>query len=251
MSDSDSDSDIGYLEPFQGETITIRDGGDWVLDKYLSGIAYPMRKKEAAEFGPCFGVAKFACHLKGDESKKGFFRMYRQIPIGATERKSPEERSRQAVEAPKKHTEPEALLALQTCDAVPKLLAYEMGEQSADDMVPRGYFIHFVWAKELGEPLNWDLFWTFDKGKRTEIRQKFRDAYQSMISFGWEPSNAGLEKLIYDEETKTLKISGFTSAAHVERVEPWEDDMYAAWDLVDLESARKRGWREHPEEWTW
>lgn len=180
MSDSDSDSDIGYLEPFQGETITIRDGGDWVLDKYLTGRSY-QRRQQVTDLGPSFAVAKFACHLKGDESKQGFFRMYRQIPFRATERKSVEERSSQAVKAPKKHSEHEALLDLQGCDGVTRLLAYEMGEQSADEMVPRGYFIHFVWAREPGQPLDRERFWGFNKEKRTEIREKFRDAYRYVI----------------------------------------------------------------------
>jgi hypothetical protein len=138
-------SDRGYLKPFEGKTINVLAGGDWVLDRYLSGSSFQRRKEELKlDSGPCYAQAKFACHLKGDESKRGFFRMYRQVPFNGTERRRPEERRKQAVKAPEEHSELKALLALQDCDVVPEVLAHEIGEQNADEMVPGGYFIHFV-----------------------------------------------------------------------------------------------------------
>lgn len=102
--------------------------------------------------------------------------MYRQVPLNGTERQRPEERRKQAVKAPEEHSELKALLALQDCDVVPELLAHETGEQSADELVPGGYFIHFVWAKVPGEPLDVEVFWTWNKEKRAEIREKFKNA---------------------------------------------------------------------------
>jgi hypothetical protein len=63
--------DLGF---FEGETITVR-GQDWVLDTYLSGWSFQMRKEEASQPGavPCFAVAKFASHIKVEDSKQGFF----------------------------------------------------------------------------------------------------------------------------------------------------------------------------------
>jgi hypothetical protein len=55
--------------------------------------------------------------------------MYRQMSLGGTEGRRSAERRKQAAQAtPQTHPELEALLALQTCDDVPKILADEIGE---------------------------------------------------------------------------------------------------------------------------
>jgi len=172
-------SDMEYFQCYQGEKIALLVGGDWILDEYLSGRIVRTEKKEADTSHPSFAVAKFSCHVDGDESKKGFFRMYRQVPYKGTLRQSPEEKRQQAVKAPKKHSELEALLALRNCDAVAGLLAYEVGEQDVNEPVPGGYFIHLVWAQAPGLPLDKEVFWeVWTQRRRQDIREQFRKAFE-------------------------------------------------------------------------
>ncbi|KAJ5895449.1 hypothetical protein N7495_007140 [Penicillium taxi] len=80
------------LEPLGGRnkkiTITAPNSTPqiWIIDQYLSGIDYrisPAEAKNGLSVG--FTRAKFTCHLDGNENKKGFLRIYRQIEIQKTQ----------------------------------------------------------------------------------------------------------------------------------------------------------------------
>lgn len=105
-------------------------------------------------------------------------RIYLQIPVPGTQHESRQIRREQAAK-PQPHVELTALKALKEfeCDVVPDLLAYQVGEQSEDSIVPGGYITYVVWDKVPGKPLNAEEFWEQDLKSRQAIRNKFRNAF--------------------------------------------------------------------------
>lgn len=182
----------------------------WVLGKYLSGDDHRYTQADAMDADTnSFTVAKFACHLDGDASVKGFIRVYRQIPNINTELDSPEEKRSQAAKKPQKHREFQALLDLRDSGVVPSLLAWEVGKQGDDGQVPGGYFIHFVWAKVPGKSLNSDVVWkVFDLEKRENIREQFRIAYQ----YVYENIDVSRAKFDMKQEDDSYRVAASPAA---------------------------------------
>ncbi|CAI7659404.1 unnamed protein product [Penicillium viridicatum] len=83
--------------------------------------------------------------------------------------------------------------------------------------LPGGYITHLVWDKVPGQSLSSELFWSFDEPQRDLIRQSF------------EPL---MTKLIWDQDSGQLHISGFSMAAKVDPTKEWSDNVFAMYNLI-------------------
>ncbi|KAJ5139185.1 uncharacterized protein N7515_004033 [Penicillium bovifimosum] len=153
---------------------------------------------------PGSAAAKFLCHPKDDPRKLAYIRIYRQIRICGFEFAPSSIRASHAI---KKETITE-LVAFKTlkelaCPAVPQLLGYQAGTQGEHE-IPGGKF---------RESLSQDYFWSLNEQQRGSIREEFRRVYQQLLGCGVKPCMATTSKLIYDESTGKMHISGFRMAA--------------------------------------
>ncbi|KAJ5193124.1 hypothetical protein N7449_009266 [Penicillium cf. viridicatum] len=177
--------------------------------------------------GPPFAVFTYLCHSATDSHKKAFMRIYFQIPIAGSEYQRPEVRQRQAA-PPRKHRELDVLkdLTLRQCPVVPTLLACKEGKQGNDGVVPDGYITHIVWDKVPGTSLSQDRVWDPQSALlREAVRARFRDVWEELRRYGWEPGMPRLENIIYDEVTKTMHIAGFRDPARLEPEERFTNDF--------------------------
>lgn len=150
----------------------------WVLDEKISEDFQTRTQFEVDNYGSRpYAALKFACHNAANE--RGFMRIYIQIPITGTIARGSRARAQQATQRTHKELEVRKILAEQGCSVVPRLLAYNVGQQDDDDdgCVPGGYFNHIVWARVPGEPIDEAVFWDRDRPYRDKIRDQFRKVY--------------------------------------------------------------------------
>lgn len=156
---------------------------DWVVIEKLSEHPNPATVEDFDDgMGPAYTAGKYLCRLEGtaNEKKLAFMRIYKQIPLDGTELDSSSVRKAQASNLHDHgHVELDALkhLTESGCTITPRLLGYQIGKQDANDLVPGGYFLHLVWEKVPGDPLDIDEFWSLPHDKREFIRDKFKKAY--------------------------------------------------------------------------
>ncbi|KGO74636.1 hypothetical protein PITC_084120 [Penicillium italicum] len=181
--------------------------------------------------------------------KQGFMRIYLQIPIDGTFSSAPEVRAQQAI-SQRTHTELKALATLdrENCTAVPKLLGYGEGLQGTEEFVPGGYINYVAWARVPGEPVDYDSFWKRDFEYRRQLRSAFRSAYEELSRCSWQPRLTPPSKLIYDDVTKAMHISGVRGAYPMD-TEPFSDETYALWGLA--KPSDRLDWYLDSSDWTW
>ena len=141
-----------------------------------------MTQDEADDsFGLPLATIKFPCHSAADITKKGFMRIYIQIPITGAVACSPRVWAPQVV-TQRKHIELEALKSLtgQKCKVVSELLGCYEGQQSDEGCVPGSYIDYIVW-----DSIDSKDFWERDLKYRDEVRQ-FRAVYEYVY---YIPSN--------------------------------------------------------------
>ncbi|OQE20809.1 hypothetical protein PENFLA_c015G00990 [Penicillium flavigenum] len=244
---------LGFSELYVGTEVTFTAPSlqKWVIAEKLTEDVQQMTKWELdGGAGPPFAVFKYLCHSATDSAKKAFMRIYFQIPIEGTEYQRPEARQRQA--ATRKHQELDVLkdLKLQQCPVVPTLLAYKEGKQGNNGVVPDGYITHVVWDKVPGKSLNQDKVWDPKSGPlREAVRAKFRDVWEELRRYRWEPGMPGLENIIYDEATGTMHIAGFRESASLDPEEKFTDMNFVGWGLAI--PPRKPGWEKESTQWAW
>ncbi|OQE26162.1 hypothetical protein PENFLA_c007G03578 [Penicillium flavigenum] len=211
----------------------------FVLDEKISEDYQTMTRKEyEGQPGPPFAVIKFSCHSLLDPTQQGFMGIYMQIPLDGTFSSAPEVRAQQAVRQ-HTHTELTALATLdrENCTAVPKLLGYGEGSQGAQEYVPGGYINYVVWERVPGEPVDYYSFWKRDFEYRQELSR-----------CSWRPGLTPPRKLIYDDVTKAMHISGFRGACLIE-TEPFSDVTYVLWGLA--KPSDRLDWDVDSSDWTW
>ncbi|KAJ6186144.1 hypothetical protein N7519_007445 [Penicillium mononematosum] len=211
------------------------------------------QKEYKQELGPPFAVIKFSCHSLLDPTQQGFMRIYMQIPLDGTFSSALEVRARQAV-SQRTHMELTALATLdrENCTVVPKLLGYGEGLQGAEEYVPGGYINYVVWERVPGEPVDYYSFWKSD----FEHRQQVRFAFQLPILIqrrelsrcSWRPGLTPTRKLIYNDVTKVMHISGFRAPYRVD-TQPFSDITYAIWGLA--KPSDRMYWDLDSSGWTW
>ncbi|KAJ5284328.1 hypothetical protein N7505_002308 [Penicillium chrysogenum] len=221
----------------------------FVLDDKLSEEYQTMTQEEFDDgLGHPFAALKFSCHNLSDPTQQGFIRLYYQIPIDGTISQPPQARAQQAL-TQHTHAEVEALISLDhnNCTAVPKLLGYGNRVQGVGDYVPGGYINYVAWARVPGEPISSVSYWERDLAYREEVRSAFRAAYRTKKDV-WAPAICSLRKLIYDEATKSMHISGFRDPDTLEP-EPFSDVTYVIWRLV--KPSRRLDWMRDSSDWKW
>ncbi|CAG8887119.1 unnamed protein product [Penicillium egyptiacum] len=192
--------------------------------------------------GPSFAAAKFLCHRKENSSKQAFMRIYLQIPISGTQYQSSRIRRQQAAE-PQLHVELRTLKALKElkCDVVPDLLAHREGKQGEDSIVPGGYMTYVVWDKVPREPLSFQGFWELDLESRKPIRDKFREAFPSMVTYRvCQPHR----------RSSMIRLPGiwFSRAGRTDTNEEWHDKYYVMFHLA--KPSPRTDWVNAPTGWT-
>ncbi|KAJ5700581.1 hypothetical protein N7536_003594 [Penicillium majusculum] len=246
-----------FLLGLQGTEVTLPSsdslkirGDTWVIDKKPNEVSC-MITREDLDCGrtvPSYTMGKFLCHKVGALPESAFMRIHSQVPIEDTQFLSPEVRAQQAV-PPYQHSEIMALKRFKEggCTVVPELLGYIETAQGQDGLVPGGYITYLVWDKVPGQSLSRELFWSFNKPKRDLIRQKFRAAHEALTSFGYLSIIKTPAKLIWDQDSCQLHISGFSTAIKVDPTKKWNDDVYA---MYQLRKRPKIGW-EDIARWEW
>lgn len=132
--------------------------------------------------GPSYADANFTCQNVDHPDRRGFMRIFLQIPDAGSELDTPEERARQASYIA--HRELEALNAFteKGSQITPTLLASEERRQADGDPVPGGYITILVWnvlpGIRLGDNLGPDTFWALSLAEREAIRKAFEPAYK-------------------------------------------------------------------------
>ncbi|KAJ5129436.1 uncharacterized protein N7515_005475 [Penicillium bovifimosum] len=135
------------------------------------------------------------------------------------------------------------------CKSVPSLLGYGQSVQGEQGPVPGGYITYIVWEKVPGQVLTPDVFWSFERSKRDLVRRKFRAAYEEMTSFGWAPGGEDITKIIWDDESADLWITGFGSSFPTD--EKWEDCVLAYYGLVNPPASGPSGGCRNLDNWEW
>ncbi|KAJ5509507.1 hypothetical protein N7527_011650 [Penicillium freii] len=214
----------------------------FVLDEKISEDYQTMTQEEyKRQPGPLFAVIKFSCHSLLDPTQQGFIRIYMQIPLDSTFSSAPEVRAHQCT-----HTELRALASLdrENCTAVPKLLGYREGLQGVEEFVPSGYINYVAWERVPGEPVDYYTFWKRD----FEYRQRLRSAFRTPYECSWQPGLTPPSKIIYDDATKVMHISGFRGAYPMD-TEPFSDETYVLWGLAKPSDRLDR--YTDSSDWTW
>ncbi|KAJ5188270.1 hypothetical protein N7472_007284 [Penicillium cf. griseofulvum] len=193
-------------------------------------------------------VGKFLCHLEEDPTQIAFMRIYYQIPITGTEDANLATLAQQ-IQPYEVCGELEAfrLLMSQGCSSVPRFLGYYEKKQEEHDLVPGGYIKYLVWEKVPGEPLTEEFFWSLDPLVRENIRAQFRIAFEEILRCGVKPQESRISKIIYDQSTGKVRISGFRRGWPIREKLQWSDTRYIAYMLAKRPD--KRDWRSRPEEW--
>lgn len=151
----------------------------WVIDEKITEDFQTRTQAEVDEYGALpYAVLKFACHNAADPREKGFMRIYIQIPITGTMLKNSTVRAQQATQGTHEELTVLKSLADQGCSVVPRLLAYNVGQQDGDGCVPGGYINHVVWARVSGTPIDEQVYWDRAREYRDKIRDQFRKLYE-------------------------------------------------------------------------
>ncbi|CAG7966464.1 unnamed protein product [Penicillium nalgiovense] len=207
----------------------------WIIREKLSENPFPLTEEDVKqEMGPAFTVGKYLCEHDGAKDKLAFLRIFKQIPWEGTELDDSHTRAKQAVDQEPGHVELAALkyLTENGCSATPKLLGYEFDNQDKNDLVPGGYILYLVWEKVKGDPLDFQEFWRLPYKERESIREKFRETYTKILTFGYEPMMPSASKIILDKATGDVKISGFGNAAYIGQSGKWNDRNFLRFSLA-------------------
>ncbi|CAG7931108.1 unnamed protein product [Penicillium olsonii] len=206
----------------------------WVIDEKLDenrvdGVHKPISDPEQQ---PSNWAAKYLCHDHDFPHTEAFMRVYCQGPDEGTEFLRPEVRAQQA----NPHFEKWEATARRKfrqngCESVPLLLGCGQSVQGDHGPVPGGYITHLVWKKVPGQILTPDIFWSMERPKRDLLRQKFRAAYEEMSSCGWAPVGEHITKIIWDQASASLWITGFRGSYPVDG--KWTDDVLTYYNLIN------------------
>ncbi|KAJ5286234.1 hypothetical protein N7524_001540 [Penicillium chrysogenum] len=207
----------------------------FVLDDKLSEEYQTMTQEEFDDgLGHPFAALKFSCHNLSDPTQQGFIRLYYQIPIDGTISQPPQARAQQALT---QHTHAESQ----------SYLVMVNGCKVSETTSLGGYINYVAWARVPGEPISSVSYWERDLAYREEVRSAFRAAYRTKKDV-WAPAICSLRKLIYDEATKSMHISGFRDPDTLEP-EPFSDATYVIWRLV--KPSRRLDWMRDSSDWKW
>ncbi|PLN75409.1 hypothetical protein BDW42DRAFT_180745 [Aspergillus taichungensis] len=221
----------------------------WIITEKLSEKAAHLAKDEVdMGIGSPRTVGKFMCHLVEDPAQIAFMRIYYQIPITGTEDADLATLAQQ-IQPHEVCGELETFRALmnQGCSSVPRFLGYCEKTQGEHDLVPGGYIKYLVWEKVPGESLTEEVFWSLDPLVREDIRAKFHAAFEEMLRCGVKPQISRISKIIYDQTTGNVRISGFRRGWPIRDGLHWSDTRYVAYGLA--KRSDERDWRSHPERW--
>ncbi|KAJ5433999.1 hypothetical protein N7491_004594 [Penicillium cf. griseofulvum] len=224
-------------------------GRSWIITEKLSERAVHLTQEDVEMgVGSPITVGKFLCHLEEDPTQIAFMRIYYQIPITGTEDANLATLAQQ-IQPYEVCGELEAfrLLMSQGCSSVPRFLGYYEKKQEEHDLVPGGYIKYLVWEKVPGEPLTEEFFWSLDPLVRENIRAQFRIAFEEILRCGVKPQESRISKIIYDQSTGKVRISGFRRGWPIREKLQWSDTRYIAYMLAKRPD--KRDWRSRPEEW--
>ncbi|KAJ5426897.1 hypothetical protein N7465_001967 [Penicillium sp. CMV-2018d] len=222
----------------------------FILDEKLSEEYQTITQLECDQgLGPPFAAIKFSCHNLVNPAQQGFMRIYCQIPIDGTVSRPPEVRARQAV-SQHTHAEIRVLKNLddQNCAAVPRLLGLRTGLQDVGDYVPGGYISYVAWERVPGDLIKSRSFWESGFAYREQVRSAFSTAYEELRRCGWRPALIHVGKLIYNDVTKVMYISGFRDPVTI-KPEPLSDVTYACWGLA--KPSDRLDWYLDSSDWKW
>ncbi|KAI2786123.1 hypothetical protein POX_h09891 [Penicillium oxalicum] len=221
----------------------------WIITKKLSLRIRQLSQQEVdLGYGLPMIIGKFLCHLEGDPTREAFLRMYYQIPIIGTEDADLATLTEQ-IRPRKVPGECEAYRRMMSreCRSVPRFYGYSQNQQEGHDYVPGGLIEYLAWEKVPGEPLTEDLFWSLDRRTRDDIRGRFRAAYEEVIQCEVEPDTASISKIIYNQSTGDVYISGFRGAWPVRDELNWSDTFYVLYGLAKPHDDRH--WPSCPGKW--
>ncbi|KAJ5861475.1 uncharacterized protein N7529_008785 [Penicillium soppii] len=226
-----------------------RIGRSWTITAKLSERAVHLVQEDVDKgVGSPMTVGRFLCHLEEDPTQVAFMRMYYQIPITGTEDADLTTLSQQ-IQPHEVCGELEAFKQLMSrgCSSVPRFLGYCEKMQGEYGLVPGGYVKYLVWEKVPGEPLTEEFFWSLGPLVREEIRAKFRVAYEEMLRCGIQPEQPRISKIIYDQSTGKVRISGFRMGWPICDTIQWSDTLYISYALAKPRD--DRNWRSRLKDW--
>ncbi|PTU22714.1 hypothetical protein P175DRAFT_0507518 [Aspergillus ochraceoroseus IBT 24754] len=211
----------------------------WIITEKLGERAVHLAQDDVdMGVGTPMTVGKFLCHLEEDPGQIAFMRIYYQIPTTGTEDADLATLAQQ-IQPPEVCGELEAYKQLMSQGSKKK--------QEEHDLVPGGYIKYLVWEKVPGLPLTEEFFWSLDPLVREDIRAKFRAAYEEMLRCGVKPQLSRISKIIYDQSTGTVRISGLRRGWPILDKIQWSDTRYVAYGLANRPD--ETDWRSHPEKW--
>ncbi|OQD68291.1 hypothetical protein PENPOL_c003G08242 [Penicillium polonicum] len=165
-------------------------GRSWIIMEKLAERAVHLTQEDVdMGVGSPMTVGKFLCHLEEDPTQTAFMRIYHQIPITGTEDADLATLAQQ-IQPPEVCGELESF----------KLLMSQG--------FPGGYVKYLIWEKVPGESLTEEFFWSLSPPVREDIRVKFRLAFEEMLRCGVKPEDPRISKIIYDQPTGNVRISG-------------------------------------------
>ncbi|KAJ5936450.1 hypothetical protein N7454_005085 [Penicillium verhagenii] len=206
----------------------------WIITKKLSERAIHLTQDDVdIGGGSPMTVGKFLCCLEEDPTRTAFMRIYYQIPITGTEDADLATLAQQ-IQPPEVCGELEAfrLLTSQGCRSVPRFYGYCERQQGEHDLVPGGFAKYIVWEKMPGEPLTEEFFWSLDP---------------DMLRCGVKPQMSRISKIIYDQSTGNVRISGFRRGWPIHDKLEWSDTRYVEYRLAKRH--HERDWPSDPQKW--
>ncbi|OQD90270.1 hypothetical protein PENSOL_c059G00330 [Penicillium solitum] len=266
-------SQIDYFTDLEGTEITLDavteaplhiPAQTWVIVEKLREDPWRLTRKDVSDgMGVSYTSAKFLCHPAGpgNETKLAFMRIRQQVPIAGTEFK-PTLRASQAVEEPEnKELNALKFFLIHGCEVVPRLLGYQQSKQKEDDMVPGGFVTYIVWEKVPSDSFDLIKFWLRPFNEREVIRDKFRQVFTRFVKFGFMPLPATSSKIIYDESSGQMHISGFTFAYRLDEPQEFKDRFFYQFQLALPDGhpgalipgieKNNADWREDENGWLW
>ncbi|OQD91262.1 hypothetical protein PENSOL_c056G01400 [Penicillium solitum] len=185
----------------------------WVIGKPVNTHSYQADEMHYDSYV----CAQFECHNVTD-GKKGFMRIYVQVPHTGYDHAARATLAREATELTPPELDAYKFLTANRSQNTPTLLAYKRGTQPIDGPapggpVPGGHITWIVWekvpGKYLGHPKSAFVYWDMPSDERKLVREAFLREFPKIMKMGYFPEKPSPSSLIWDKDTDYLYFVGF------------------------------------------
>ncbi|KAL3462100.1 hypothetical protein BJX64DRAFT_288641 [Aspergillus heterothallicus] len=230
-------SDKTFFDDWIGRTIDLNTTGAssvWILTEKLSE-SYLQWSAEEYHLSPATSAAygTFLCNNVDNTDDVAILRILMQIPYGGSEYAIHAERARQATLTPNGTTQEELdavrLLSENHCTAAPRIRTQETKVQDDSGIVPGGFLFYVLQDRAPGVQLSDELFWSYDRQERDQIREAYKEAWSAWVRSGVHVITS-ISHLFWDRGTGRITIASIALAVLLEPGEKaeWSDTDWLA-----------------------